>query len=513
MTSVLAALVNGAIPGALVTATVWLFLRLTPRRALNAATRYAVWWAVLAVIVTLPWNPFPIACRATSHSVHSPAKIPDSIAAPPIQQSVNSGEAQLPSDAPISRPLFPVEITGGRLARWIAIAWLLATVLMLVRLTVSFVLLEHRKARAFDVPAPLGARLEEWLSRCESTRRHIRLAASAEISAPMVAGPFGPSILLPARLLEQLGESELDQIGLHEAAHLARRDDYVLICQRLLEAIFALHPVVHWIARRIDLEREIACDDFVVEATGQPRTYAACLTRVVELTGGVRASLVAAAAEERSHLATRVEMLLDKRRRPGTHLLKVRLAAIGAALAALVFTAARTPRLVAFAMPGQTIAQAPAAQVPAAPPAQPALPLPPRISQPDTKLVRVPVTVTDPLNRFVTGLGKNAFRLFEDSVEQEILQFSSQDAPMSIGIVLDASASMRENLEQSRQTLARFFKTSNPEDEFFLIQFSDRPEVISGFTINTEEIQNKLTSSLSNKKGPCWMRSIRPCSR
>jgi beta-lactamase regulating signal transducer with metallopeptidase domain len=223
MTSVLAALVNGAIPGALVTATVWLFLRLTPRRALNAATRYAVWWAVLAVIVTLPWNPFPIACRATSHSVHSPAKIPDSIAAPPIQQSVNSGEAQLPSDAPISRPLFPVEITGGRLARWIAIAWLLATVLMLVRLTVSFVLLEHRKARAFDVPAPLGARLEEWLSRCESTRRHIRLAASAEISAPMVVGPFGPSILLPARLLEQLGESELDQIGLHEAAHLARR--------------------------------------------------------------------------------------------------------------------------------------------------------------------------------------------------------------------------------------------------------------------------------------------------
>src|SRR5260370_20138390 len=126
-------------------------------------------------------------------------------------------------------------------------------------------------------------------------------------------------------------------MGLHEAAHLARGDDVALVLQRLLQAVFALHPVVHWIARRIDLEREIACDDFVIEATGQPRPYAACLTRVVELIGGVRASLVGAAAtDERSHLATRVEMLLDKSRRTGTHLLKVRLAAVGIAMAALV---------------------------------------------------------------------------------------------------------------------------------------------------------------------------------
>jgi Ca-activated chloride channel family protein len=384
-----------------------------------------------------------------------------------------------------------------------------ATVLMLVRLSVSFVLLERRKARAFDVPEPLAARVEEWLSRCGSARRHIRLAASAEISAPMVAGPFRPSILLPIRLLEELGECELDQIGLHEAAHLARRDDYSLICQRLLEAVFALHPVVHWIAGRIDLEREIACDDFVVESTGQPRPYAACLTRVVELTGGVRASLVAAAAEERSHLATRVEMLLDNRRHTGTHLLKLRLAAITAALAALACMAARAPGLIAFAAPpGQTIAQAPAARIPAPmlaqpqPLASPALLVPAQKLQPhvDTTLVRVPVTVTDPLNRFVTGLRKDTFRLFEDGVEQEIVQFSSQDAPTSIGIVLDASASMSGNAPEARQALANFFKAANPEDEFFLIQFSDRPELISGFTANTEELQNKVRFSLSGKR-------------
>src|SRR5260370_42364254 len=100
-------------------------------------------------------------------------------------------------------------------------------------------------------------------------------------------------------------------MGLHEAAHLARGDDVALVLQRLLQAVFALHPVVHWIARRIDLEREIACDDFVVEATGQPRPYAACLTRVVELTGGGRTSPGPAAAERAPPAASRRGMLLE----------------------------------------------------------------------------------------------------------------------------------------------------------------------------------------------------------
>jgi len=503
MISILAALVNSGILSALMTLAVWLALRVTPRRALNAATRCAVWWAVLAIAVTLPalYLPRDVSGRVIQREMNGVAEVPFLEGAPPIQRSVNSVEAPLPTTAPRLRPLFPVQLGWQRLPRWTAIAWMVTTVLMLIRLSVSFVLLERRKARAFDMPEPLAARVEEWLSRCGSARKHIRLAASAEISAPMVAGPFRPSILLPTRLLEELGESELDQIGLHEAAHLARGDDYALICQRILEALFALHPVVHWIARRIDLEREIACDDFVVGATGCPRPYATCLTRVVELTGGVRASLVGAAAtEERSHLATRVEMLLDKRRHSGTHLLKLRLAAITAALTALVFTASRTPRLVAFAAPpGQTIERPSAAQIPAPPPAPL---LPPRIwrRSVDTNLVLFPVSVRDPLNRFVTGLGKNAFRLFEDGVEQEIVQFSSQDGPTSIGIVFDASASMDGKLEQSRQTLADFFKAANPEDEFFLIQFSDRPELISGFSTNTEELEKKLTFGLSGKR-------------
>jgi VWFA-related protein len=111
----------------------------------------------------------------------------------------------------------------------------------------------------------------------------------------------------------------------------------------------------------------------------------------------------------------------------------------------------------------------------------------------DTTLVLIPVSVTDPMNRFVTGLEKNFFKLFEDKVEQDIVQFSSEDAPLSVGIVFDASGSMGQKLQKSRQAVAQFMKTANPEDEFFLIQFADRPELVQPFTNSTEEIQNRLT--------------------
>ena len=101
------------------------------------------------------------------------------------------------------------------------------------------------------------------------------------------------------------------------------------------------------------------------------------------------------------------------------------------------------------------------------------------------------------MNRFVTGLEKEHFRLFEDKVEQDITQFSSEDAPLSVGIVFDTSGSMGSKLQKSRQAVAQFFKTANPEDEFFLVQFNDRPELVVPFTRNVEEIQNHLTFTQS----------------
>ncbi len=118
----------------------------------------------------------------------------------------------------------------------------------------------------------------------------------------------------------------------------------------------------------------------------------------------------------------------------------------------------------------------------------------------DTTLVQINVTVTDPLNRFVTGLEKEHFKLFEDRVEQNIVQFSSEDAPLSIGLVFDTSGSMGPKLQQSRRAAAEFFKTANPQDEFFLVEFNDRPEMVSPFTTDTVDLQNRLTFAQSKGK-------------
>jgi VWFA-related protein len=111
----------------------------------------------------------------------------------------------------------------------------------------------------------------------------------------------------------------------------------------------------------------------------------------------------------------------------------------------------------------------------------------------DTTLVLIPVAVTDPMMRFVTGLDKENFKVYEDKAEQVITQFSSEDAPLSVGIVFDTSGSMGSKLMKSRQAVSQFLKTANPEDEFFLVCFNDRPELVVSLTPDTEEIQNRLT--------------------
>ena len=115
----------------------------------------------------------------------------------------------------------------------------------------------------------------------------------------------------------------------------------------------------------------------------------------------------------------------------------------------------------------------------------------------DVPLVLVNVTVTDPMNRLVTGLGIEHFEVFEDKEEQEITQFGAEDAPLSMGMVFDASGSMGHKMSKAREAVAQFAKTANPEDEFFLVQFNDRPEMVNNFTHEVEDIQNRLTFTQS----------------
>lgn len=110
----------------------------------------------------------------------------------------------------------------------------------------------------------------------------------------------------------------------------------------------------------------------------------------------------------------------------------------------------------------------------------------------DVSLVLVPVTITDPMNRLVTGLDKSNFQVYEDKVAQEVRTFSSEDAPVSIGIIFDMSGSMTSKIERAREAVNEFLKTANPQDEFFMITFNDKPEEAAGFTSSVDDIQNKL---------------------
>ena len=107
-------------------------------------------------------------------------------------------------------------------------------------------------------------------------------------------------------------------------------------------------------------------------------------------------------------------------------------------------------------------------------------------------LVLVPVTVTDPMNRLVTGLDKENFQVFEGKEAQEVRNFSAEDAPVSLGVIFDMSGSMSSKIERAREAVIEFFKTANPQDEFFLIAFADKPEEVSDFTQSIDDLQGKL---------------------
>jgi Ca-activated chloride channel homolog len=112
----------------------------------------------------------------------------------------------------------------------------------------------------------------------------------------------------------------------------------------------------------------------------------------------------------------------------------------------------------------------------------------------DVDLALVNVTVTDTYNRLVTGLEPNNFRVFENSIEQEIQYFSSEDVPISLGVIFDLSGSMANKVGKAKEPALQFFKTANPQDEFFLVSFNDRAELMSAFTSSVEALQSRILS-------------------
>ena len=115
----------------------------------------------------------------------------------------------------------------------------------------------------------------------------------------------------------------------------------------------------------------------------------------------------------------------------------------------------------------------------------------------DTILVLVPVSVNDPLNRPITGLEKENFRVYEDKVEQTITAFSREDEPIAVGLVFDTSGSMGDKLRRSRMAASEFFKFADPQDEYFLVEFDNSPRLEVPLTKDTGRIEEQLTFSRS----------------
>jgi Ca-activated chloride channel family protein len=110
----------------------------------------------------------------------------------------------------------------------------------------------------------------------------------------------------------------------------------------------------------------------------------------------------------------------------------------------------------------------------------------------DVNLVLVPMTVTDPMNRLVTGLERENFEIYDNNLPQQIKSFSTEDAPVTIGIVFDLSGSMGSKYVRARKALSEFLHTCNPQDEFFVIGFNDRPAVVVDYTSDVDDVEARM---------------------
>ena len=261
---------------------------------LNAATRYVMWWAALVTILGIP-----LALTA---------------------DTFRAGDARLALPGSINR--LEAAVVLPAVPEWVglmcAAAWMLVALSAILRVTHGWFVvrsLRHR-SKAFD-PAR-EARLPLWANARAFASRRARLRTSDELSGACAIGFRRPVILVGRQLADALDDEALDQIVMHEQAHLARHDDWLRLVQAVIEAVAGPHPAVWWLSRRIDLDREAACDDYVVARTGAARQYASALLAAATTAGCPPAPAIAPGATAgASALRVRVLRLLDPRRARG----------------------------------------------------------------------------------------------------------------------------------------------------------------------------------------------------
>jgi beta-lactamase regulating signal transducer with metallopeptidase domain len=316
----------------------WILLRLLGRQ--NSGTRFAIWFSALAMIGALPF--VTVHRTLTGAALHPELSIPSSWA-------------------------------GYIFAVWALIA-------LLAVLRVVHGLWRVRKLRANCVPLE-ESRLRSFVNESFTTkdtkvhkgknvRRDVRVCVSEQVKVPTAIGFFRPMVVVPRWALEELSWEELKAVLLHEMAHLRRWDDWSNLAQKIIRALLFFHPAVWWIDNRLTLEREMACDELVLDQTANPRAYAECLVSLAEKNFLRRGLVMAQAAVGRiKHMSLRIGRILDAQRPGATRTWKPAMALLALFSAAGVTVLTRTAPLVGFQddlpRPSATVAATDQIHVPA----------------------------------------------------------------------------------------------------------------------------------------------------
>lgn len=364
-TPVAAIALNALWEGALLVAGVLLLVRSWPQ--INASTRYTIWSATLVAIVlvpvatTLPFleSPSPASSQATEKVVRAApvthaltTTLSAKLSAPETNHVASAGPA------PALPPRFHLTMSAS-LAVAVFALWGLLAAASLVRLAVGLVRLEQLKRDALPLPVEYRDAMDRWLCAKKGSR-DVRLCVSDEIDVPVAVGLFDAMILIPRSLLMRLSTTEVDQISLHELAHLRRADDWTNGFQRVAVALLGWNPAALFVSQQLDLEREVACDDWVLSLTGTVRPYALCLTKMAETSAWPRQPMPAPGVfASRKHISMRIERLLGAGRNIATGLSFGPTATALAVVGALAFVIQLVAPSIAAPTPNAPVSQTP----------------------------------------------------------------------------------------------------------------------------------------------------------
>jgi len=400
---ILQVLLNSLWQGMLIAMLVGALFRF--KSSMSATTRHAIWFMSLVTIGVLPFLPTligrtgppqpptqEVAVQRIALSTDQPIASVDvksetttieplkSVARVNEQQNrirtsqtvAPSIETPLPVVSPstqIKVALTPVveqswvsrmsaKILGGKVPVVIVSLWLVVAGFMMFRLLGSFGLMFRMRMNLKAIPDHDRHQMKRLASNF-GLKRHVWIRTSTYATVPMTIGLFKPLIVIPEELISTLSNAEFEGIVAHELAHIKRFDYLTNILQRFIQTYMFFHPAVWLIGRFLVVERELACDDWAVKVTGEPRRYASCLTRLVEELRGSKPLAIATGIFFGKHIISRrVEMILDNNRNSSTFIAKPAMVyALGLAFVCVGICSLLSPVIAVPAGQGNVVAQ------------------------------------------------------------------------------------------------------------------------------------------------------------